>query len=245
MLRERLAGVLRMVNAAYWSRALGVVNPLLPHRFRTALPGDKLHKLAEILGAASADDMYEELTSHWKRVDHVVVGISEPPRRFSAMTQALALRDLTDRMMYWDLVTYLSEDILVKLDRASMAVGLESRVPYLDHRVIEFAWSLPPEMKIRGGVGKWLLRQVLYQYVPSDMIERPKRGFGVPIANWLRGPLRRWADDLLAEARLNSEGFFDPSAIRARWAEHLSGERDWHYSLWNVLMFQGWLARWR
>jgi asparagine synthase (glutamine-hydrolysing) len=243
--RERLATGLRAVNAARWSRAIGAVNPVLPRRFRTTLPGDKLHKLAEILGAASADDMYEELISHWKRVDHVVVGAQEPERRFAAATQAMALRGLTDRMMYWDFVTYLADDILVKLDRASMAVSLEARVPFLDHHVIEFAWRLPPEMKLRDGRGKWLLRQVLYRYVPHKLIERPKSGFGIPIANWLRGPLRHWAEDLLAEERLTAQGFFHPEPIRTKWAEHLAGGRDWHYSLWNVLMFQAWLARWR
>ena len=163
------------------------------------LPGDKLHKFAEILGAASADDMYEQLISHWKRVDDVVVGAQEPQRRFAVATHAMALRGLTDRMMYWDFVTYLTDDILVKLDRASMAVSLEARVPFLDHHVIEFAWSLRPEMKLRDGRGKWLLRQVLDRYVPRKLIERPKSGFGIPIGSWLRGPLRHWAEDLLAK----------------------------------------------
>jgi asparagine synthase (glutamine-hydrolysing) len=243
--RELLATGLRGVNAARWSRAIRVVDPILPRSLRTTLPGDKLHKLAEILGVESADDMYESLISHWKRVDHVVMGAAEPPRRFAIATQTMGLRGLTDRMMYWDFVTYLADDILVKLDRASMAVGLEARVPFLDHRVIEFAWGLPPEMKLRDGGGKWLLRQVLDRYVPRQLIERPKSGFGIPIGSWLRGPLRSWAEDLLAEKRLAAQGLLRPEPIRTKWAEHLGGARDWHYPLWNVLMFQAWLARWR
>jgi asparagine synthase (glutamine-hydrolysing) len=243
--REQLATGLRAVNAARWSRAIRAINPVLPRSLRTTLPGDKLHKLAEIVGVESADDMYESLISHWKRVDHVVVGAAEPQRRFSVATQAMGLRGLTDRMMYWDFVTYLADDILVKLDRASMAVGLEARVPFLDHRVIEFAWRLPPEMKLRDGGGKWLLRQVLDRYVPRQLIERPKSGFGIPIGSWLRGPLRSWAEDLLAEKRLAAQGLLRPEPIRAKWTEHLGGDRDWHYPLWNVLMFQAWLARWQ
>jgi asparagine synthase (glutamine-hydrolysing) len=186
--------------------------------------------------------MYRRLTSHWPDPGRVVVGAIEPPTRMTDEASHARLADVAERMLYLDLVTYLPDDILTKVDRASMAVALEARVPLLDHRVVEFAWRLPHTMKIRDGRSKWILREVLRRYVPDHLIERPKMGFGVPIASWLRGPLREWAENLLDSRRLNAEGFLVADAVRAAWSDHLSGNRNREWQLWAVLMFQAWLG---
>ena len=214
---------------------------MLPRKYRIAHLADRLPKLAEILGHSSGELFYRELLSHSKAPNQLVIGAQEPSTilsRPATLPRSLGLRE---RMMYLDMMTYLPDDILTKVDRASMAVGLEARVPLLDHRLVEFAWKVPMEYKYRNGQGKWLLRQVLYRYVPRELMDRPKMGFGVPIDHWLRGPLREWAEALLDERRLREEGFFDPVPIRKMWEEHVKGERRWHYYLWDVLMFQAWL----
>jgi asparagine synthase (glutamine-hydrolysing) len=197
----------------------------------------RLSTWAEFFALPDAEALYRRLISHWKAVETVVIGGSS---NSADRPQWLQLPDYTHAMMYCDTVSYLPDDILVKLDRASMGVSLEARVPLLDHRVVELAWRLPLSLKVRGDQGKWLLRQVLYKYVPRSLVDRPKMGFGVPFNHWLRGPLRDWAEALLDEHRLQQEGFFNPQPIRQKWLEHLSGDRDWQYYLWDVLMFQAW-----
>jgi asparagine synthase (glutamine-hydrolysing) len=197
--------------------------------------------LAQVLAVDSPEALYHGLVSYWREPGNVVLNGEEPATLLTDHTQWADLSDFTQRMMYLDLVTYLPDDILAKVDRASMGVGLEARVPLLDHRIVEFAWQLPLSLKLNNGTGKWLLRQVLYRYVPSVLIERPKMGFGVPIDSWLRGPLKDWSAELLDPRRLDMEGHFDPKPIQAKWQEHLSGKRNWQYDLWGVLMFQAWL----
>lgn len=221
---------------------------LLPHRLRQPALGDRMHKLARVLDAASADDLYRHFVSQEEHPEAVVFGGREVPiwADMEAAFFAASPRgaDFTERMMFHDQVGYLADDILVKVDRAAMAASLETRIPLLDHRLLEFAWSLPLRMKIRNGQGKWLLRQVLYRHVPRELIERPKQGFGIPLDSWLRGPLRDWGESLLDESRLRNEGFFRPAPIRQKWLEHLSGKRNWQHWLWNVLMFQAWREQW-
>jgi asparagine synthase (glutamine-hydrolysing) len=206
------------------------------------LSGDKLHKLAQVLPLEHPAALYLNLVSHWDNPETVVLGAHEPSTILTDRRCWANVDDFRQQMMFLDTLTYLPDDILVKVDRATMGVSLEGRMPLLDHRVVEFVWRLPMSMKIRGRQGKFLLRQVLKKYVPVRLLERPKMGFGVPIHSWLRGPLRGWAEDLLDARRLEKQGFFSSRPIREKWAEHLSGRRNWQYHLWDVLMFQAWLS---
>lgn len=232
-LRQAAAGVITAVPAKAWDKLGG----LLP----MSRIGDKLHKGAAVLCSQTVADLYRGIVSHWNDPTSFVLGATEPATVLAGASPALQGLGDVERMMALDMLSYLPDDILVKVDRAAMGVSLETRVPFLDHRVVEFAWSLPLTYKLRGGVSKWPLRQVLYRHVPRALIERPKMGFAVPIDHWLRGPLRDWAESLLSESRLRSEGFLNPEPIRRKWAEHLSGKRNWQYHLWDVLMFQAWL----
>lgn len=207
---------------------------------RAGRVSDKVDKLTSILPAGSPEDLYLLLSSNWGNSLPLVSSAEDQLSCFSDLSWGNGLPSFFEKMMFLDTVSYLPDDILVKVDRAAMSVSLETRVPLLDHRVFEFAWKVPLNMKIREGQGKWLLRQVLYQYVPREMVERPKRGFDIPVDAWLRGPLRGWADDLLSENRLRAQGIFDPTPIRQKWQQHLSGQSNWQSILWNILMFQAW-----
>lgn len=240
-LRKLLAHGLMALSPRAWNQLYLALIPVLPKSMRFVLPGDKAHKLASILGAESQVAIYRSLVSIWPVPADIVLGSKDPATLLDEPSRWADVSEFEHRMMYLDAMSYLPDDILAKVDRAAMGVSLETRVPFLDYRVVEFAWQLPLSMKIRGGQGKWILRQVLYKYVPKELIERPKMGFGVPIDAWLRGPLREWAEGLLDESRLRQEGFFNPALIRRKWNEHLSGQRNWQAQLWVILMFQAWL----
>jgi asparagine synthase (glutamine-hydrolysing) len=241
--RRLVAKGIRAVSPKTWNTLSSPLQTILPQALRQANLGDKLHKAAGVLTASCVDQLYLGLVSGWADPGSVVIGGTEPATQLTGNGPKLQGLDDIQRMMLLDTVSYLPDDILVKVDRAAMGVSLEGRVPFLDHRVVEFAWQLPQKLKMRDGTGKWILREVLYRHVPKGLIERPKMGFGVPIGDWLRGPLRDWAEALLDEGRLKTEGFFHPAPIRQKWTEHLSEQRNWQHHLWSVLMFQAWLEK--
>jgi len=229
-LRALAGRALRAVPDAVWSRTVG---------------GDwaeRIEARADILRHGTPAALYRGLLSHWQDPTWLVLGAEEPSTPFTDPAAVPPLPTFSDRMMVLDALSYLPDDILVKVDRASMGVSLEARVPLLDHRLVELAWRLPLALKCRSGTSKWVLRQILYRQVPKDLVERPKMGFGVPVGAWLRGPLRAWAEDLLDRDRLRREGYLDPSLVQATLRAHLSGARHRPYHLWSVLMFQAWLA---
>ena len=234
-LRQAAARQLLGIAPAQWDRVLRPPLGLVPNRMRAQLPGDKLHKAASVIGLDNADAAYDALISHWPRPGDVVIGATD-----TETPAAAAIADPVRRMMYRDLVGYLPDSVLAKVDRASMAVGLEARVPLLDHRLVEFTCQLPLSILRRDRQSKWPLRRVLERYVPQDLTRRPKMGFGVPIDSWLRGELRDWAESLIDERRLAQDGLLDPEPIRAAWAAHQEGHRNLQYQLWGVLMFQAW-----
>jgi asparagine synthase (glutamine-hydrolysing) len=239
-LRSAVARGLVALSPEQWNKVAGTLAPILPASLRLG-PGEKVHKAAHGLASGSADDLYRGLVSSWREPAEIVIGGAEPETLGRETLARLDGLGTCERMMALDMLTYLPDDILAKVDRAAMSVSLETRVPLLDHRVVEYAWRLPLDLKLRDGKSKWVLRQLLYRHVPRSLIERPKMGFGIPIGAWLRGPLKGWAEELIGEGRLAGEGYFHPGPIRAAWDAHQSGRSNVQYQLWAILMFQSWL----
>ncbi len=240
-MRQVIAKLLTTLPPKRWDTILDLFSPMMPERLRIRTPGDKAHKLAGVLSLNSEKDFYQTLTSHWQHPEQLVIGATEPKTLVSDPACWPATDSFEHAMMAMDAQTYMTDDILVKVDRAAMANSLETRVPLLDHRVVELAWQMPLDYKIRHGEGKWLLKQVLFNHVPRELIERPKMGFGIPLHDWLRGSLRDWAEALLDEKLLIKQGYFHPAPIRKMWQEHLSGAYNHQSQLWDILMFQAWL----
>lgn len=242
-IRNLLGKSISALSSNTWNRLFEAIHHSLPEAWKLRDPGDKMVKLAHVLSSRNGIDAYKRLVSQWQFPADVAINCIEPLTIIEHSETWPNLPDLTRQMMYLDTMTYLPDDILAKLDRASMAWGLEARVPMLDHRVLEYAWSLPQSMKISKGMTKQILRRVLEKYVPAELTERPKWGFAIPLHEWLRGPLREWGEELLNEHRLKHQGLLKPEPIQEMWRQHQSGSGDWQNQLWNILVFQAWLDR--
>jgi asparagine synthase (glutamine-hydrolysing) len=238
--RRMLAAGARALSPQAWDGLFTRLDPVLPAAVKRSSAGIRLHRLATALSQDTAETVYRSLMSYWQPPFSLVRGACEPLTAFTDPARRAALDGFAEKMMYLDMISYLPDDILVKVDRASMAVSLEARGPLLDYRVAELAWRIPLSMKIRDGQGKWLLRRLLYRYVPRELVERPKAGFAVPIGAWIRGPLRDWAEELLRPERLAAGGLLDPAPVRNLWRHHIQGVHDWGRHLWPVLIFQAW-----
>lgn len=240
---RKVASVIRLLSPEIWSTVYSGARWLLPQGLKYQNIGEKLHTIADLLPMTAQDKVYLTLVSHWMHPNELVINGKEPTTLVSSSWTDLPPTEFIHRMMFLDTITYLPDDILAKVDRATMGVSLEGRIPFLDHRVVELSWRLPLEVKLREQQSKWILRQVLYKYVPRGLIERPKMGFGIPLGKWLRGPLKEWAEDLLSTSRIEKQGLLRVEPIRSKWKEHLLGKKNWQYLLWDVLMFQAWMAR--
>jgi asparagine synthase (glutamine-hydrolysing) len=235
--RKIISNGIKSVSPHNWNR----LSKFLPGLNNYSKFGDKIHKGADILNARSLFDIYYILCSHWQNPTNTVINSEEPGTFLTDFKPKLKGLNSQQQMMVLDFITYLPNDILVKVDRAAMSSSLETRIPFLDHKLIEYVWKIPHSLKFRNGNGKWILKKILNQYVPKKLTERPKMGFEIPIGAWLRGPLRDWAENLLNQKRLKQERYFNPELIRDKWAEHLSGRKNWQHDLWDILMFQAWI----
>ncbi|ABK45718.1 asparagine synthase (glutamine-hydrolyzing) [Magnetococcus marinus MC-1] len=240
-LRRPLARAGRALPSGVWSALLRPVAACLPAKARDN-PGDIVHKMMDLLVQPDFAHLYRHMLSHWSDPGNLVVGGHEPPTNLTRGWTQPWRQDPVAQMMYWDTLLYLPDDILVKVDRAAMWSSLECRIPLLDHRLVELVWSMPMHFKRRDGVPKWLLQRLLGKRVPEALFERPKMGFGVPLERWLRGPLKGWAQDLLAPALLQRQGYLNPEPIARIWRQHQQGSHNWHHLLWDLLMWQAWLA---
>lgn len=241
-LRRAAASGLAAASPASWDAAFRALSYVLPSHLQPALPGQKIHKVASVLAASTLHELQSRLVSQWANPETVLLSSNRIARARPEPLALVAGVPPTAEQMAWDMSTYLVDDILTKVDRASMRVGLEARVPLLDHRLVEFAWEIPVSLKFKNHSGKYILRRLLERYVPRDLFERPKMGFGIPIDNWLRGPLKGWASDWLS-SRAVSDEFFDRKAIGANWQQHQIGRLNRGGQLWTVLMFDLWLER--
>ena len=239
-LRFFIAKIITTLPPSSWDKVLGPALYLAPNKFKYYNIGEKLYKTASIFDQSTIEDIYKILISNLNKPENIIIGSKEPKTILTSFNDLNHELTSVEKMMYYDMLMYLPDDILVKVDRAAMGVSLETRTPFLDHRLVELAWQLPFNMKIRNGINKWCLRKLLYKRVPKHLIERPKMGFGVPIGEWLRGPLRDWTENLLNERKIKESGYFDSVEIQKKWQEHLSGQYNWHYFLWNILMFESW-----
>ena len=237
-LRQSMAWAVRALPRSAWDGVLDIVRPTPEGKEHN---GQRMRRLADYLRSRDLDDLHRKLVSRWRFPEEAVLGATPPPGLLDDLAPERGGLSDIERMMQLDMVTYMPDDILAKVDRATMAVSLESRAPLLDHRVVEFAWSLAPDLKHRNGISKWALRQVLYKYVPAELIDRPKMGFEVPIGLWMRGPLKEWTADLLSRDRLTRQGWFDADLITHQLEDHFSGNANWGLQLWPVVMFQAWL----
>lgn len=239
--RRGLANTLTAISGPLLDRLWDSTSQVAPGQYRFTDISKKLRRVSELLRMESAEAVYHSIVSHWKFPSQIVIGGTEHLTALTSPELWLQTEDIKSRMMALDTMTYLPDDVLVKVDRAAMAVGLETRVPLLDHRIVEFAWTLPSSMNFASGKGKLLLRSLLAQHIPQQLIDRPKMGFGVPLGAWLRGPLLSWAEELLDEKRMLDDGYLNAAPIQKIWMEHKEGKRDWQFHLWDVLMFQAWL----
>ena len=240
--RAGLSKLILIFPANFLNVILSIILKIFPDNYNIQLPGDKMHKVAKILDSYNPEEIYNKLVILWTEADEVINNFQYNSSIINSFS-APKFDEYENNMMYTDFVTYLPDDILTKVDRAAMAVSLETRIPLLDQQIIEFAWKLPLNMKIRNGEGKWILRQLLNRHIPSKITNRPKMGFGVPLSEWLKGPLREWAENLLDKKKIDEQGFFNSSLINKKWQEHIEGKRNWHHQLWTVLSIQSWLNR--